>query len=170
MMVKSLHPIIDEHSHVLILGTMPGEESLRRNEYYAHPGNQFWALIYGIFDRQPDPTYVQRTAFLQQTGIALWDVLGEANREGSLDSAITDYKPNNFTDLFTKYPDIRCIALNGSKAAKLFKRHVNNLLPRTVTLITLPSTSPTPGLYVKAYKEKLEDWSILAKYLKVNTA
>src|SRR5207244_7572558 len=33
---RSFPPIVDQRSRVLVLGTLPGEESLRRGEYYAH--------------------------------------------------------------------------------------------------------------------------------------
>jgi len=35
--IEGLAPIIDNNSKVLILGTMPGEESLRKQEYYGNP-------------------------------------------------------------------------------------------------------------------------------------
>ena len=47
--------------------------------------NQFWDIIYGIFDRTPDLTYKQRVDFLLEKQIALWDVLGSCQRDGSLD-------------------------------------------------------------------------------------
>ena len=37
----SLGPVVGVDPTVLIVGSMPGEESLRRQEYYAHPQNQF---------------------------------------------------------------------------------------------------------------------------------
>lgn len=40
--IQSLQPIIDENSEILILGTMPGKESLESEEYYASPNNSFW--------------------------------------------------------------------------------------------------------------------------------
>ena len=48
--VQSLPPIIDESSEILILGTMPGKESLRSKEYYAAPNNSFWKIMKRLFN------------------------------------------------------------------------------------------------------------------------
>jgi TDG/mug DNA glycosylase family protein len=39
--VRSLPPIASENSKILILGSMPGEESLRVGQYYANARNKF---------------------------------------------------------------------------------------------------------------------------------
>ena len=166
MLLNSLDAIIDDHARVLILGSMPGVESLMLQQYYANPRNQFWPIIYALFGRDVQEDYPERVAFVRQQGIALWDVLGEASREGSLDSSIRHGKPNDIKSLLSRYPNIVCIGLNGSKAAKDFDRYVKNLLPQGVKIIQLPSTSPTPGRYVKSHEKKLEAWAALREYLK----
>ena len=164
-MIKSLEPIINDHARVLVLGSIPGGESLRQQQYYANPRNHFWRITYGMFGREQDEDYAQRVAFAQQQGIALWDVLGEASRKGSLDSSIKDGKPNDIKGLLPLHPNIVCIGLNGSRAAKDFNKYVKTRLPDGIDVITLPSTSPTPGLHVKSYEEKLEAWAVLRKCL-----
>jgi len=49
-MLSSFPPIADPNSRLLILGTMPGEQSLRLGQYYGNPRNHFWRLIYTLFD------------------------------------------------------------------------------------------------------------------------
>lgn len=49
--IFSLDPIIDTNTKVSVLGSMPGEESLKKRQYYAHPRNQFWKIIHSIFDK-----------------------------------------------------------------------------------------------------------------------
>jgi hypothetical protein len=44
MMVSSFPWVGDKHSKLIILGSMPGVESLRKQQYYAHPRNQFWNI------------------------------------------------------------------------------------------------------------------------------
>lgn len=165
-LIKSLKPIINDHARVLILGSIPGAESLRQQQYYANPRNHFWPIIYAIFGREQSGEYHERVEVVQQQGIALWDVLGEASREGSLDSSIKDGKPNDVKGLLSRYPNIVCIGLNGSKAAEDFDKYAKKLLPDGVEVIKLPSTSPTPGLHVKSYEKKLEAWAELRQYLK----
>ena len=41
----SFPPIEDGHLEILILGSLPGDESIRRGQYYAHPRNRFWPLM-----------------------------------------------------------------------------------------------------------------------------
>ena len=44
--INSFPPIVDEHSEILILGSVPGVKSLQMQQYYAHPQNQFWKLMF----------------------------------------------------------------------------------------------------------------------------
>ena len=71
---------------------MPGEESLRKQEYYGHPRNQFWRIIYALFDVPLEDNYEKKLMFLKSKGIALWDVIESCWREGSLDSNIRNEK------------------------------------------------------------------------------
>ncbi|MDF2882013.1 MAG: hypothetical protein K0R54_2570 [Clostridiaceae bacterium] len=43
-------PIVDENVEILILGTSPGKESLLTGEYYKSTRNNFWKLIYKVYD------------------------------------------------------------------------------------------------------------------------
>ncbi len=75
---RSFPPIADKRARVLVLGTLPGEESLRRGEYYAHPRNLFWPIVFTLFDAIPAMDYAERLAFVAAHRIALWDVCGSA--------------------------------------------------------------------------------------------
>ena len=80
-------PIIDASSRVLILGTLPSDESLRQQQYYAHPRNQFWRILAEIYHVPFPATYPDRKALVLQKQLALWDVVQHGEREGSLDQA-----------------------------------------------------------------------------------
>ena len=71
-----------------MLGTLPGEESLRRQEYYAHPRNLFWPIAFGLFDDAPAPLYPDRLSFVLDRRIALWDVCASGQRQASADATI----------------------------------------------------------------------------------
>ncbi len=139
-----LPPILPTSARLLILGSMPGAESLRLQQYYAHPRNAFWPIICDWLGISPDAPYVERCQALSAAGIALWDVLASCHRAGSLDSAIdlATAQPNDFQSLFAAHPDLQKVCCNGATAYKLFVRQVLPTLPSTPACVQLPSTSP----------------------------
>ena len=46
----SFPPLIDYSSKILVLGSLPGEESLKQVQYYAHPRNAFWKIMFIVFN------------------------------------------------------------------------------------------------------------------------
>jgi hypoxanthine-DNA glycosylase len=154
-------PIIASNTRLLILGTMPGEDSLARQEYYANPHNQFWRIMQGLFDIPSTAPYSERVSALQQQRIALWDVLHSCERVGSLDSAIKNAIPNDFSGLFKVYPTITGIAFNGKKAAEWFERWVTTDTSGLEKII-LPSTSPAAAM---TFDKKLAAWATLQEIL-----
>jgi len=142
MIVQSFAPIAAPDAKILILGSMPGVASLDADQYYAHPRNAFWSIMGEIFDAGWDKPYAERQNILKSKGVAVWDVLKLCQREGSLDSNIKAEIPNDFADFFAAHPNIRCIALNGAKAAKSFAKHAGSLAPDAAATFPLPSTSP----------------------------
>src|SRR4051812_42271948 len=109
MILKSFEPVVSPNATVLILGSMPGNRSLRVGQYYGNPYNFFWTFMEEIFSVKREFPYPQRLAALQEAGVALWDVLQECEREGSLDTAIVPASelPNDFLWLFSTYPAIQ---------------------------------------------------------------
>ncbi|AGK56408.1 G:T/U mismatch-specific DNA glycosylase-like protein [Hyphomicrobium denitrificans 1NES1] len=154
----SFPPIVAPDARLLILGTLPGEESLRLQQYYGHPRNHFWPLIAAIFGEAVPADYAERVKLLKRNRCALWDVLESAERSGSSDAAIRNATSNPFAAFFADYPNIRTIAFNGQKARELFRRHVvrpGHVSEQDFTTIDLPSSSP---LYTKSLEEKLSVW------------
>lgn len=160
-----LPPVIWESSRILILGTMPGDDSLRLQEYYAHGNNQLWKILSEVYGETVGADYSQRLAFLHHRGLALWDVLRSAERAGSLDSGIKSEAANDFADLLKTYTSLKAIVFNGGKAQTLFRRHVERSLATVATTslrrVVLPSTSPTPGRNVLPFEEKVVRWTSL---------
>ncbi|NLN94687.1 MAG: DNA-deoxyinosine glycosylase [Bacteroidales bacterium] len=90
-------PIIDGNTKVLVLGTMPGDRSILTGEYYANPKNQFWKIIFRVFNSGESVLdYNDKIELLLKNKIGLWDVLFRANRAGSLDSNIYNEEFNDF--------------------------------------------------------------------------
>lgn len=48
-MIYSFPPVVNTRSRILVIGSMPGEASLKAQEYYAYKYNQFWRIIFDIF-------------------------------------------------------------------------------------------------------------------------
>jgi TDG/mug DNA glycosylase family protein len=166
---RSFPPLARPDARVLILGSMPGEESLRRRQYYAYAHNQFWPIMGALFGAGRELDYAERTRALTARGIAVWDVLASCERAGSLDGSIRPEteKPNNFRRFLDEHPGIRAVFFNGGKAHSAFTRHV---LPRLraeqaarLALVRLPSTSPAHAGVSPA--AKLEAWRQVGSFL-----
>jgi double-stranded uracil-DNA glycosylase len=146
---------------VLVLGTLPGEESLRRQEYYAHPRNLFWPIVYALFGESSVPPYPERVAFVLGRGISLWDMVEAGHRLASADSTIRDEQPNTIDTLLDGHPAIRAVAFNGSTALRLHDRYF--VRRPELTYLAMPSTSPAHARL--GFAAKLERWRALPEVL-----
>jgi TDG/mug DNA glycosylase family protein len=159
--VRGLRPIAGRDARILILGSMPGVASISAEAYYAHPRNHFWPILealYGIDARLP---YAERVARLIRTRVAVWDVLAQCARTGSLDAAIDleSAVANDLGRFLRAHRAIDRIAFNGGLARQQFRRQWETavLAARpTLQLLTLPSTSPANASW--SYERKLKSW------------
>ncbi|MBV8506298.1 MAG: DNA-deoxyinosine glycosylase [Alphaproteobacteria bacterium] len=158
---RSFPPVADAQARVLVLGTLPGEESLRRGEYYAHPRNLFWPIIFALFGEAPSSNYGQRLAFLAAHRIAVWDVCELGERERSADTTIRLERPNAIDRLLDHHPLIRAVAFNGTTAQRLYDRHF--VRRAALTYLALPSTSPAHATI--DFPAKLARWTALREIL-----
>jgi hypoxanthine-DNA glycosylase len=155
--IRSFPPVRADDATVLILGSMPGKESLQQNQYYAHPQNAFWKIMGELAGAHRHLPYPERLRALVAAQIALWDVLATCERKSSLDSHIRNEKANDFAAFFAQHPHITHVYFNGAKAEQSFKRFVlgRQKLP-PLEFVRLPSTSPAhAGM---RYEEKLRVW------------
>ncbi len=153
---QSFPPIARPDARILVLGSLPGQRSLQEQQYYAHPQNAFWRIMRELFGAEGG--YQQRCDTLVEHGIALWDVLAESVRPGSMDSdiKIDTARPNDFATLFGDCPGIGKVCFNGQKAAAMFERFVG-VDTYDLRFETLPSTSPAYA--AMPYSEKLARWA-----------
>lgn len=130
---------------VLIVGSMPGEESLRQSQYYAHRRNAFWPIMEALFALGEHLSYPERLGLLFDHGIALWDVVRSCSRAGSSDSAIKEAVPNDFSSFWRTNRDVLQVACNGATAHALAMKWM--CVPpvesygHVVRVVALPSTS-----------------------------
>lgn len=139
---------------------MPGVKSLSEQQYYAHPHNRFWKVMGilcgcgGDFNKE---SYKKRTEKLLENGFALWDVIEECKREGSLDSAIKNDIPNDIKKLLNTNPDIKTICLNGNKAYSAFKKYFPEIISdKRYSIYKLPSTSPANARF--RLEDLIREW------------
>jgi double-stranded uracil-DNA glycosylase len=158
---RSFAPVVDAGTRLLVVGSLPGEESLARGQYYANPRNHFWRLIGAVIGAElASLGYEERLAALLAAGVGLWDTVGSATRRGSLDGAIRGHSANDLAALAAGLPRLRAVGFNGGKSAALG-------LPQLAShgglaLIPLPSSSPA---YTIPFEKKLAAWRRLAGYL-----
>ncbi len=160
-MISSFAPVAAQDARILILGSIPGRESLRQQQYYAHPRNAFWRIMAELFAAGPDLSYSERLALLTKNRIALWDVIEACSRPSSLDSDIEEatIRVNDFCNFLAAHRQIDMICFNGGKAWKTFNRHILPHLATTsrpLRFHPLPSTSPANAGC--SYSQKLAAW------------
>jgi hypoxanthine-DNA glycosylase len=156
--VFSFAPIADLRSKILILGTIPGKESLKKQAYYAHPQNAFWKIIFALYDVSFSTDHEVRREVLLQNGIALWDVLQSCHRASSLDNDIKMERPNDLRAFLSHHPNISQIFFNGKGSAVYFKKYFPDI---TLPARIMPSTSPTHAI---KWATKLELWKVIKNY------
>ncbi|MBS1369474.1 MAG: DNA-deoxyinosine glycosylase [Lentisphaeria bacterium] len=161
---RSFPPMAGENPRVLILGSLPGEESLRQQQYYAYRHNAFWRIMGGLLGFDHTIPYEERLAALRKAGVALWDTIGAGRRKGSLDTQIRDIEPNPVAELLAKHPTIRFIGCNGGKAFEQLKRSAPELFEEaSLTIVRLPSTSPAAA--AMRFEQKRDAWKAVAEFL-----
>jgi double-stranded uracil-DNA glycosylase len=166
--ITGFPPITGKNAKILILGSMPSEESLRQNQYYAHPRNSFWYIMQELLQIKPGADYREKTKTLTENGIALWDVLQACIRQGSLDSSIENGSiiTNDFATFLDAHKQIRHVFFNGKKAEQEFRKRVLPALENRFEYLnyhSLPSTSPAMATLSK--EDKLLKWSKVTEIL-----
>ncbi|PWN64033.1 DNA-deoxyinosine glycosylase [Chryseobacterium viscerum] len=158
--ISSFPPLIDAQSEIIILGSIPGVKSLEMQQYYAHPQNKFWKIIFELLNEEFTDDYTQRIETIKKHHIALWDVIDTCERKGSLDSEIKNEEANQIAELMEEHPNVKAIFCNGGKSYK----NLQKLLGKSYKLpvILLPSTSP---LHTVSFEKKLEEWKKVLEFL-----
>lgn len=139
MIVHPISPVYDKDSKVLILGSFPSVRSREEGFFYGHPQNRFWKVASKVFGEEIPGTVAEKKAFLLRNHIALWDVIGSCEIEGSSDSSIRNVTVNDIS-VILKTADIRAIYLNGQKADQYYRKYLFPAVKKEG--ICLPSTSP----------------------------
>jgi hypoxanthine-DNA glycosylase len=111
--------VLDNKTEILILGSLPGDVSIRRHQYYGHPGNDFWRLLGRILGEDlQGMNYQNRLETLKRNKIGLWDVFKAGKREGSEDAKIKNEEINQFSMLKELAPNLKLVLFNGKKSGE----------------------------------------------------
>jgi hypoxanthine-DNA glycosylase len=153
-------PLRNEFPRIIILGSMPGTESLKKRQYYGHPRNQFWAIVQGLLGQERTDDYKDKKRMLYDHHIVLWDVVHSCRRKGSLDANMRDVKINDLKQLLLECSSVRAVFCNGQTAFKLFKRYHRDV---DLPVFPLPSTSPA---YTLPFRKKMARWRRILKFIR----
>ena len=151
-MLYAFPPLYGGSPQILLLGTFPSPLSREKGEYYGNPRNQFWRLLFGVFDRPFDsPNYEDKKAVLFADGVALCDVIAACEAEGALDSGIRNPVYRADLPAFIQAHAIRKVFFNGNNAYLFYRRGIGEI-ERNV----LPSSSPANA--GTRFEQKLSLW------------
>jgi hypoxanthine-DNA glycosylase len=154
MKISSFAPLVNQSARTLILGTMPGARSLEMQQYYAHKQNAFWKIMYALFSAAPvSDRFSEKVQLLTDNHIALWDVLDNCERAGSLDSNIKNHIENDIPGLLHDFPNIKKIIFNGQQSHKFFVKKFGYI--EGIRYEVVPSTSPA---HTMKFEDKLKAW------------
>lgn len=153
--------VANAQTRLLLLGSLPGRQSLAAGRYYAHPRNQFWTLLSPVVGADLAAMgYEARLGALLGAGIGLWDVVESARRRGSLDADLREVEARDLRGAAAGLPALRAMGLNGGKAYAIARAQLGDDPP--VPLIPLPSSSPAHAVGLAA---KQPAWTALRAWL-----
>ena len=150
----SFDPILPANPKIFILGTMPGKQSLRKQQYYANNRNSFWKIIYELTEEVFSENYAERIDALKRNHIAIWDICQFGERKTRVSSAIKNEEPNPINEIVEMFPSVKQILFNGKKAEKLYRKYFNEIAH--IQYKTVLSTSPANARF--SFREKLNNW------------
>ena len=155
--VHPIPPFYDKDSKILILGSFPSVKSREQMFFYGHPQNRYWKVIASVFSDVVPDTIPAKKAFLKKHHIAMWDVIGACEIEGSADStdsSIENVTANDLTKILGCSKVTR-IFVNGKTAEKYYKKYTEK--KTGIKAVCLPSTSPANAAW--SIERLTETWS-----------
>lgn len=156
----TIKPVYDERSRVLLLGSFPSPASRRAGFFYGNPRNRFWRVIAEVRDSPVPETTAEKTRFLLENRIALWDVIASCDIRGASDGSIKNAVPNDI-GVILDAADIKAVFTTGRAAYKYYLRF---LLPSTGReAFYLPS--PSAANAQTNVSDLIDSYGIINRYL-----
>ncbi len=157
-------PLYDKNSKVLILGSFPSVKSREQMFFYGHPQNRFWKVICAVMGKDTPVTIEEKSSFLHENNIALWDVIASCDITGSSDSSIKNVVANDLTQIL-RSADIKQIFVNGRTAEKYYNKYIRDTIAKKA--VCLPSTSPANAGW--SLDRLINAWGIVREYIEVSS-
>ena len=156
MIIHPIPPLFSEKSKTLILGSFPSVKSREAAFFYGHPQNRFWPVIAAVFGSKKPVTIEEKKELALSNRLALWDVIGQCEIEGSADSTIRDVTANDLS-VILENSKVDRIFVNGKTAEKYYNKYT---YPKTgIKAICLPSTSPANAAW--SFERLVEAWGVI---------
>ena len=146
MIIHPIKPVFDKDSRILILGSFPSVKSREKGFFYGHPQNRFWRVTAQVFGEETPLSIDEKRSFLLRNHIALWDVIGSCEIDGSSDSSIRNVTVNDLSAIL-------------KTAEQLYKKYLLPTVKRDA--VCLPSTSPANAAW--SIEKLVEAWKIIAE-------
>lgn len=136
--VNTFKPIISSDCEILILGTLPSEQSREKGEYYFNKTNRFWKMICEYLGVDVPDNYENKVKLLLDNKIGLWDIIKTCDIDNSKNSTITGPTFNDIETLLKTYPNIKLILFNGKDSYGMYKQYLNDI---NIPILSIPNTS-----------------------------
>ena len=164
--IYGFEPLLCHNPKILILGTLPGGESLEHRQYYYSNSNRIWKVLCLLTGESLPSDYAHKKSLLAKYHIALWDYYESAIRPNSSnDNDIRDGKPNDINAFIYEYPTIKTVAINGFGKYRKFGERIKRELAKNpalanVRVLRLPETSGGNANYGWGILENLaREWA-----------
>ncbi len=157
--IHSIDPWFDEHSEILILGSMPSITSRQKGYFYAHPKNRFWKVLECLFKE----TIENKKEFCLKHHIALWDTISSCDIHSSSDASMKHIVPNDLSLILNK-ASIKEIFTLGKKSHEVYQKYMYPKYKKED--ICLSSTSPANAQ--KSLEDLVKEYTIILEVLNKN--
>lgn len=158
--IHNFEPIYNEHSKILMLGTMPSPKSREVGFYYGHPRNRFWKVVSDVCGEAYPETREDKITFALRNGIAVWDVLAGCDIKGADDSSIRNPQPNDMSRIL-ECADIKAIFTTERKRSN----YIRSSVIRRLGLWQSGYHPPSPANCRTSYEQLYEAYFEIRKYL-----
>lgn len=156
--IHPIQPVFNKDSKILILGTFPSVKSREGQFFYHHPQNRFWKVLAAVCKTDVPSSIEEKTQFLLENKIAVWDVIQSCEINQSSDSSIKNVVPNDLS-VILEHSKVERIFANGNKSYELYNRYC--LLEVGRDIIKLPSTSPANAAF--SLERLIEAWKVIKR-------